>query len=199
MPTVSRTSPATRIQEMSAVVCCCTSRQQNAHVTESRVVLYRWHPWHGRSVFIHGAVVKHEHAVYRCVLEHAHDSRALEVAQWMFDPAACWRIRLSSLPSVTCEALRELRHLIETASRPDGRAMLQAGHLAIPDTGGACAIHESAALGRSAGVVSPASIDAAMDGLAGRSAPADACSARAAAAPAPPKSSRRRARSGGAR
>jgi hypothetical protein len=42
---------------------------QNAHVTESRVVLYRWHPWHGRLVYIVGAVARNEHALYRCVLE----------------------------------------------------------------------------------------------------------------------------------
>ena len=53
--------------------------------------------------------------VYRCVLEPDDDSRSLEIPQWMFDASACCRIALSPSPAVTCEALHELRHLIESA------------------------------------------------------------------------------------
>jgi hypothetical protein len=122
-------------------------------------------------VSIIGTVVKHEQAVYRCVLEHADDSRSLEVPQWMFDVVACCRIALSLTPAVTCEALSELRRLIESACRPDAHAVLQAEHLSTLDPGGACAIQESSALGRSVGAVSPARNDPAMDELAVRSAP----------------------------
>jgi hypothetical protein len=31
---------------------CRTGRRQHAHITESRIILYRWHPWYRRSVFI---------------------------------------------------------------------------------------------------------------------------------------------------
>ena len=158
----STSRPVSDSRGSGAAGARCTSRQQSAHVTESRVVLYRWHPWHGRSVFIVGAVAKSERAVYRCVLEQGDDSRSLEVPQWMFDAAACCWIALSPTPAVTGEALRELRRLIEGACRPDVHAVLQAGHLAIPDPGGARATHESSALGRSAGAVSPASIDSAV-------------------------------------
>ncbi|MGH9818456.1 MAG: hypothetical protein ACRD6I_20525, partial [Candidatus Acidiferrales bacterium] len=99
-----------------------------------RIVLYQWHPWHGRPVFILGAVVKAGHTVYRCMLEYADDSRALEIPQWMFDAAMCCRIALSSTPAVTCEALRELHHLIESVSRSDAHGdVLQAEHLSTPD------------------------------------------------------------------
>src|SRR5260370_21413439 len=33
-----------------------TSRQHNAHITESREVLYRWHPWYGHTVWIFSTV-----------------------------------------------------------------------------------------------------------------------------------------------
>ena len=177
----------------------CTNRQRNAHVTESRVVLYRWHPWHGRSVVIVGAVGTGQHARYRCVLEHVDDSRSFEVPQWMFDAAACCRSALSPTPAVACEVLRELRLLIDSACRPDVEAVLQAGHLAIPDPGGACATRESSAFGRSAGSVSPASIDSAVGGLAGGSAPASGLAAGTVTAQPSPRSSRRATRSGDAR
>jgi hypothetical protein len=64
----------------------------------------------------------------------------------MFDAATCCRIALSSTPVVTCQALRELRHLIDSACRRDEQAMVQAGHLSILDPGGACATHQSSAL-----------------------------------------------------
>jgi hypothetical protein len=67
----------------------CTSRRQNAHVTESRVVLYRWHPWHGRSVFVFGSVTRGGQAILRCAPEQADVARSLEVPQWMFEGAAC--------------------------------------------------------------------------------------------------------------
>ena len=35
-----------------------TSRQSNAHSTESREIRYPWHPWCGRSVWIYSTVVK---------------------------------------------------------------------------------------------------------------------------------------------
>src|ERR1700752_2749675 len=35
-----------------------TTKQSNPHSTESREVLYPWHAWHGRPVWIHQAMVK---------------------------------------------------------------------------------------------------------------------------------------------
>jgi DNA invertase Pin-like site-specific DNA recombinase len=55
--------------------------------------------------------------------------------------------------------LCELRHLIEHASRPDGNAVLQAGHLTNPDPGGACATSEDSSLGEVCRVVDTVLID----------------------------------------
>ena len=195
----SRTHRACFRPERCAGDASCTNRQHNAHVTESRVVLYRWHPWHGLSVVIVGAVGTGQHARYRCVLEHADDSRSFEVPQWMFDAAVCCRIALSPSPAVTYEVLRELRRLIDSACRPEVEAVLQAGHLAIPDPGGACATRESSAFGRSAGSVSPASIDSAVAGLAAGDTDAGAVVASAPAPKSSSRSSRRAARSGDVR
>jgi hypothetical protein len=194
-----RVAPAWCRQATGARGARCTSKQQNTHVTESRVVRYRWHPWYGRSVLIVSAFVKDGHAVYRCVLEGADDSRSFEVPQWMVDAAACCRIALSLTPAVSCEALRELCRLITCTCRPDVPAMLQAGYLAITDTGGTCATSENCVPGRSVGPVSPASIDSAVGELAGGSAPASAVAAGTAAARPSSRASRRAARLGGPR
>lgn len=115
----------------------CTSRRRNAHVTESRVVLYRWHPWHGREVFVFGAVAKGEQVVLRCALEPADLARPLEVPQWMFDAAACCRTTLTAAPSVDIETLRELDALVRAATAASGSAVLKAEHRSKPDSGGA--------------------------------------------------------------
>jgi hypothetical protein len=47
----------------------CTTRQQNAHRTEEREVLYPWHPWHpwfGRVVFVHETTKRGGADVLRC-------------------------------------------------------------------------------------------------------------------------------------
>jgi hypothetical protein len=100
------------------------------------------------------------------VLEPADDSRSFEIPQWMLDAAACCRIARSPTPAVTCEVLRELRRLIDSACSPEPEAMLQAGHLANSDPGGACAIRESAAFSQPAGAVSSTTIDPAVGGPA---------------------------------
>ena len=61
-----------------------TTKQPNTHNTESREVLYPWHAWHGRSVWIHQAMVKNGVAIFHCGLEQA-VLRLLQVPQWMFD------------------------------------------------------------------------------------------------------------------
>jgi len=116
----------------------CTSRQLNTHITESRVVLYPWHPWHGRTVSVFNTVAKNGDEVFRCGLESMETAWPLEVPQWMFDPAACFRIHFATSPAVNCEALLELKR----------EAVLQAGHHSLPRTGGADAtLYEPAAGG----------------------------------------------------
>ena len=38
--------------------CDCTTRLENAHRTALRKVLYRYHPWFGRHVCVHGTIDK---------------------------------------------------------------------------------------------------------------------------------------------
>src|SRR5215831_5137574 len=47
----------------SAYDSCCTAKQPNAHNTESRKLLYPWHPWHGHSVWVHRTMVKYGIAI----------------------------------------------------------------------------------------------------------------------------------------
>ena len=64
---------------------CCTTRLQNAHWTEEREVLYRWHPWAGCIVQIHEVVAKASGSVARCSRGGAAVHRSLELPVWMFD------------------------------------------------------------------------------------------------------------------
>ena len=169
----------------------CTSRQQNAHVTESRVVLYRWHPWHGRSVFIFGAVTKGERAVFRCALEPADVARPLEVPQWMFDAAACCRILLADTPSVTVQVLRDLDQLISAVKPAERTEVLQAEHLSLRDSGGAYATRRRSTIARSAGAVSSPADHAAVGESSRRSSGTDADPARPASPGTPPHSALR--------
>ena len=155
----ARSRSGTGIRAPSDGAASCTSRQQNAHVTESRVVLYRWHPWHSRPVFVFGAVTKGEQAVFRCALERADVARPLEVPQWMFDAAACCRIALAATPSVSVEALRELDQLLSAVKPAEQADVLQAEHFPLPDLGGACATGKRSTIARSAGAVSSAAED----------------------------------------
>lgn len=181
-------------QARSADGTDCTSRQQNAHITESRVVLYRWHPWHGRSVFIFGAVTKGERAVFRCALEPADVARPLEVPQWMFDAAACCRVALAASPSVTVEVLRELDQLISAVKPAERTEVLQAEH---HSPGGARATRKRSTIARSAGVVSSAADNATVGELSRRGSRADTDPARPASPGTSPPLALRGARHAG--
>jgi hypothetical protein len=114
----------------------CTSRQYNAHITESREVLYRWHPWYGHTVWIFTTIErKNAESVLRCGREPLDTAGLLEVPQWMFDPVACCRITSATSPAVSCEALRELKHLLAQAPAARQRGMVQAEHHPLLRTG----------------------------------------------------------------
>jgi hypothetical protein len=80
-------------------------------------------------------LVKQGHSVSRCGLEE--ERHRLEVPTWMFEPAACGRVRLMAAPTVTCDALRALQTLLRTAARPDPDDVLEAQHRSLPAAGGA--------------------------------------------------------------
>jgi hypothetical protein len=170
----------------------CTTQQRNAHVTERRVVLYRWHPWHGRAVLIVSVVTKGTARILRCRLDD--DSRALEVPQWMFETSTCCRMRQAPAAVVTCQALRELRKLVDMGSEVPSSSVLQDEH-PIPDIeGGAHAIQEPTAFDQSAAVV-PSERAGAMERRAGGRAQSHRGTSRAPTAPTRTRTSR----DGGAR
>ena len=97
----------------SEVVRCCTTRFENAHGTELRELLYRWHPWFGLRVSIHEAVDKADGVVFRCSLNGTDADRRLEVPAWMFDRSACARVRVAADVYVKLSALTSLMALLQ--------------------------------------------------------------------------------------
>ncbi len=174
----------------------CTSRHQNAHVTESRVVTYPWHPWHGRSVFIFAPVSKGDEPVFRCALEQADVARPLEVPQWMFDAATCCRTSLTATPSVSIAALRALHALLGLAAASAGSAVLKAEHRSKSATGGAYATPARSSPTRSTDAVSSEADGAAVAEFSDRG-PRPHTSTSGAVSPA--SSPRTARRAGGAR
>ncbi len=93
----------------------CTTERQNTHVIDRREVLYRWHPWFGRSVYVHEVIDKPGVAVFRCNLTGSRSDRSLEVPVWMFDRAACASCRGDNTAHVSLDTLSALAELVRDA------------------------------------------------------------------------------------
>ena len=94
----------------------CTTRLENAHRTALREVLYRYHPWFGRHVCVHGTIDKADGVVFRCALDRSQADRWLEVPAWMFDRTACPdELRLTPEPLVSAASLAALSALLDLA------------------------------------------------------------------------------------
>ncbi len=94
----------------------CTSRQDNAHVTEEREVLYQWHPWFGRKVHVHQSVGRGRAEIFRCSLDGLASVRCLELPGWMFDPSVCLGVRVTAAPWASRSALAALQALLHDAA-----------------------------------------------------------------------------------
>ena len=120
-----RTRLVTCCRGPSGVCGGCTTRRQNAHGTGfERELLYPWHPWTGRRVFVHEVIDKNEAAVFRCSLSGRGSDRRLEVPAWMFDrvPSTSWRITVA--PHVDLAALGALGTLLrDTGASSQSREM----------------------------------------------------------------------------
>jgi len=81
-------------------------------------VRYPWHPWCGRCVFIDASIERNGRLFFYCHVEETLGKSAVEIPAWMFD--SLWeqiRLRdLSDTPAVGCEALKNLKLLLATAS-----------------------------------------------------------------------------------
>ncbi|MGY3079213.1 hypothetical protein ACVWZZ_005621 [Bradyrhizobium sp. LM6.10] len=105
-----------RRQGFGAVGDHCTTRFENAHRTVLREVLYRYHPWFGCRVCVHGAVDKAGDVAFRCTLDGSQADRWLEVPAWMFDRTACPDAEpLTARPFVSIDALAALSALLDLA------------------------------------------------------------------------------------
>ena len=90
----------------------CTTKLENAHGTEFREVLYRWHPWFGLRVAVQETVTRLDGIVFRCTLTGGR-GRQLELPAWMFDRAACRDcFPLATSPLVSTVGLRALSALL---------------------------------------------------------------------------------------
>ena len=90
----------------------CTSERSKTHVTEALEVLYPWHPWFGGTVYIHEVIERGGERSFRCDLDAKQTARCMEVPAWMFDRAACLRVRHADVPQVEVTALGCLKALL---------------------------------------------------------------------------------------
>src|SRR5216683_29109 len=120
----SRRGPASERQGSNAASPNCRSRQQNAHVTEERRVLYPWHPWFGLTVHVHEAVERRGTSTFRCSLDGRVTGRWLELPAWMFELAACVPMRIAPSPQTSGTALAALRALLRDAAGISARPPL---------------------------------------------------------------------------
>lgn len=175
-----------------------TSQQRNTHNIESREVRYTWHPWCGRVVVVHQTFAKNGRVVSHCRIEENSEVRHLEIPEWMFDPAICRRMQLAAVPTVSCEALLDLKSLLRCASLPDTEVVLQAQHRSLLSLGGAdakitepqgCSIH----------TVSSTAQESDLAGVASRNQTESGEASRSTAARALRKTPRRQHQKGGGR
>jgi len=104
----------------------CTTRQHNTHRTEEREVLYPWHPWFGRRVFVHEVLVRGNGRVFRCSETVQAAARRLAIPEWMFERAACCGMARAESPRVNRAALDGLKALILEAFGATAGAMIEA-------------------------------------------------------------------------
>lgn len=93
----------------------CTTTQPKTHNTVALLV-YPWHPWHGKTVEVREAQVRRGCSIFRCILDGTENSKAFEIPAWMFNRTTCWAQDLSVQPFVSTKALRELREFLCRAS-----------------------------------------------------------------------------------
>lgn len=95
----------------------CTTQRRNAHGTGiERELLYPWHPWAGRQIYIHELIEKSEETVFRCSLSGRASDRWQEVPAWMFDRALSTDWQITSVPCVDNAALGVLASLLRDAA-----------------------------------------------------------------------------------
>jgi hypothetical protein len=121
----------------------CTTEQSNTHSNGSREILYSWHPWHGHRIAISRTIANGGRRIFCRKLENVSEGRSLEIPEWMFDVATCHNTRLSQTPTVSAEALLELKLLIAKPSMDGHGIDAEARHAPVDSTGGATGHHDT--------------------------------------------------------
>jgi len=117
----------------------------------------------------------------------------------MFDSVACCRMRLATVPKVSCGALLDLKPLLRCASFPDSAFVLQGQHHSLLSPGGADAKITKPAESRSIQTVSSTPEASVLAAAASRNQTENSTVADATAARAHRKSPRFRQQKGGKR
>jgi hypothetical protein len=112
--------------------------------------------------------MKRGSAVARCSLEDEQPFRILEIPVWMFDEAACCRIRTDGSSVVTVEALRDLMTVLRCPQRKDPEFAIQGEHRYLLNAGGADVDVAEPTEIDSTGVVRPAASQAGLAGTVAR-------------------------------
>ena len=74
------------------------------------------------------ALTKGGQPICRCGIDDQRNDRSLEVPAWMFEPAVCDHLHLAATPVVDCQALIEVKAVLQTAR---GAAVLEAEHPSV--------------------------------------------------------------------
>ena len=148
-------------------------------------------------MFIHHAVDKDKQTALRCSLEPIVNARLIEIPHWMFDAASLCSIRWADRPSVSGEALLELKTLLSSAGKQRDDRVLQAQHPSVASTGETDAkLIKTAACGATEAVPS-ADQGTLLEHTAERVPPADTSPAGSTSARAQRERRRSRGRQGG--
>ena len=132
-----------------------TSRIRKTHVTEKMEVLYPWHPWFGRQVYVHAIVERSDARSFSCAIDSQQTVRCLSVPAWMFDRAACMRTRRAATPQVELAALVRLQTLLtETIERTASASTVVGARHPFAKQGDADATPEASVSNRPTGSVS---------------------------------------------
>ena len=111
---------------------CCITRRRKTHITDTRELVYPWHPWASQQVYVHRAVNKAAEAMFHCSLDSTSGRRLLQIPQWMFDSVTMCSVRLTSCAVVDSASLQALKALL-TATIDDD--VVQGEHLSLDDAG----------------------------------------------------------------
>ena len=167
----------------------------NTDSTESREIRYPWHPWCGRSVWIHRTVVKGGRTLYRCSPNQNHEARLFEVPQWMFESDACCQGHSAEKPAANCAALLDLKLFLHRSRSHAGDLVLQAQHCS--SQGGTDATIYEPTAGSTNRIVSPATADSVLAKSTARNQTEDGGTTGATAARTPQENPGLPARKGG--